>query len=283
MTTWCGRGCAGKKLPKATAKQLDEFFDVEAYNQWRKRCGRAATEANALVRLAEGSVPKFSAGILAALGQEAFRQVVRGEVDPATVGRWATLFMKARSDERTDQMQELKREQLRHELEDQIEHALDKLAEEVEAASGGARGVCGAEAGADGACGGKGMKISTRANPANRPIESRPPGGAEAGRKSGKVLRLRFGVAPTEKGSSSLASAQDDGVFKEKVVGTYGASGAALAQDDEAFKEKFVGTHGASRPTPAQDDGVFREKAFRPRARFEEAGASAGAEAGAAD
>ena len=121
-----------EKLPEVTSKQLDNFFDVEADNQWRKRCGRATAEANALVRLAEDSVPKFSAGILAALGQEAFRQVVRGEVDPATVGRWATLFMKARSDERTDQMQELRREKLRHELEEQVEHALEKLAEEVE-------------------------------------------------------------------------------------------------------------------------------------------------------
>jgi hypothetical protein len=121
-----------KKLPEVTPFQIDQFFQLEAENQWRTRTGRATQEASALVRLAEDSVPKFSAGILAALGQEAFRQVVRGDIDPDTVGRWAALFMKARSDERTDQMQELRREKLRHDLQEQIEHALEKLAEEVE-------------------------------------------------------------------------------------------------------------------------------------------------------
>jgi hypothetical protein len=115
-----------------TDKQFDDFFAGEAENHWYRRITRAAEEANALVKLAEEHVPKFSAGMLAALGQEAFRQVTKGDADPATMGRLASLFMKARGDERQDQMQELKREQLRHELQDQIEHALEKLAEEVE-------------------------------------------------------------------------------------------------------------------------------------------------------
>jgi len=122
----------GHGVEHVTDKQFNEFFAGEAENHWYRRITRAADEANALVQLAESHVPKFSAGILAALGQEAFRQIARGDVDPESMGRFATLFMKARSDERQDQMQELKREQLRRELQDQIEQALEKLAEEVE-------------------------------------------------------------------------------------------------------------------------------------------------------
>jgi hypothetical protein len=119
-------------MPEATRAQLNDFFQHEAEQHWEKRISRAAQEANALVLLAEKSPARFSAGILAALGQEAFRQIASGQVEPAAMGRLATLFLKARSDERADQMQELKREKLRHELQGQIDHALEKLAEEVD-------------------------------------------------------------------------------------------------------------------------------------------------------
>jgi hypothetical protein len=119
-------------VPGATRAQVDEFFQSEAEHHWQMRLQRAATEADALVRLVENNVPKFSAGILAALGQEAFRQVASGAVDPDAMGKLAKLFMQARSAERADQMQELRREKLQHELQAQVEHALEKLAEEVE-------------------------------------------------------------------------------------------------------------------------------------------------------
>ncbi len=119
-------------LPGITREQLNDFFHDEAEYHWEKRITRAAVEANALVRLVERSPVKFSSGILAALGQEAFRQISSGQVEPQAMGRIATLFLKARSDERTDQMQELKREKVRHELHGQVEHALEKLAEEVD-------------------------------------------------------------------------------------------------------------------------------------------------------
>jgi hypothetical protein len=115
-----------------TPLQLNDFFQHEAEQHWEKRIGRAAEEANALVRLVEKSPVRFSAGILAALGQEAFRQIASGQVEPDAMGKLATLFLKARSDERADQMQELKREKLRRELQGQIDHALEKLAEEVD-------------------------------------------------------------------------------------------------------------------------------------------------------
>jgi len=119
-------------LPEATPSELNDFFQHEAEQHWEKRILRAAQEANALVQLAEKSPVKFSSGILAALGQEAFRQIASGQVEPDAMGKLATLFLKARSDERADQMQELKREKLRHELQDQIDHALERLAEEVD-------------------------------------------------------------------------------------------------------------------------------------------------------
>jgi hypothetical protein len=117
---------------EVTRAELNEFFRLEAEQHWETRISRAAQEADALVKLVEKSPVRFSAGILAALGQEAFRQIANGQVDPSAMGKLATLFLKARSDERADQMQELKREKLRHELEEQVEHALEKLAEEVD-------------------------------------------------------------------------------------------------------------------------------------------------------
>jgi hypothetical protein len=121
-----------KDLGHVTKEQVNEFFQEEAVAHWQVRMERAAMEADAVVRLVEDHVPKFSAGILAALGQEAFRQVSKGDVDPESMGKFAKLFMAARSAERADQMQELRRTKLRHELEDLVEQALQELAEEVE-------------------------------------------------------------------------------------------------------------------------------------------------------
>jgi hypothetical protein len=119
-------------IAEATPAQLNDFFQFEAEQHWEKRIGRAAQEANAMVQLVERSPVRFSSGILAALGQEAFRQIASGQVEPDAMGKLATLFLKARSDERADQMQELKREKLRRDLQGQIDHALEKLAEEVD-------------------------------------------------------------------------------------------------------------------------------------------------------
>ena len=119
-------------MAEATRLQLDDFFQHEAKQHWEKRIGRAAQEADALIQLVEKSPVRFSAGILAALGQETFRQIASGQMEPDAMGKLTTLFLKARSDERSDQMQELKRDKLRCELQGQIDHALEKLAEEVD-------------------------------------------------------------------------------------------------------------------------------------------------------
>jgi hypothetical protein len=115
-----------------TPAQLTEFFQVEAEAHWEKRIERAAHEANALIRLAEENPAHFSSGILAALGQEVFRQIASGEAQPEAMNKMTTLFMRARADERADQLGELKREKLRQEMRGQVELALEKLAEEVE-------------------------------------------------------------------------------------------------------------------------------------------------------
>jgi hypothetical protein len=119
-------------IGEVTGMQLSEFFQSEAEFHWERRIERAAVEANALVQLVERSPVQFSSGILAALGQEAFRQVASGQVEPEAMGKMAMLFLRARSDERTGQMQELKREKLRIEMQGQLEQALEKLAEEVD-------------------------------------------------------------------------------------------------------------------------------------------------------
>ena len=119
-------------IGEVSSVQLMEFFQEEAQSHWEKRISRAAIEANALVELVEKSPVKFSSGILAALGQEAFRQIASGQVEPESMGKIATLFLRARSDERAEQMQELKREKVRRELQGGITQALEKLAEEVD-------------------------------------------------------------------------------------------------------------------------------------------------------
>jgi hypothetical protein len=119
-------------LPGVTKGQLTEFFQEEARDHWQKRIERAAFEADALVQLVERNPVRFSSGILAALGQEAFRQIASGEVAPEAMNKMALLFMKARADERTEQMQELRREKLRQELAGRVNLALEKLAEVVD-------------------------------------------------------------------------------------------------------------------------------------------------------
>lgn len=118
-------------LPGVTKPQLTEFFQLEAEDHWERRIERAALEANALVQLVEQNPVRFSSGILAALGQEAFRQIASGEVAPEAMNKMATLFLKARADERADQLHGLKQEKLRQELMGRLNLALEKFSEEV--------------------------------------------------------------------------------------------------------------------------------------------------------
>jgi hypothetical protein len=116
---------------EVTSQNLTDFFEAEAEHHWAKRIERAAFEANALIRLVEANPAHYSSGILAALGQEAFRQVASGQAEPEAMNKMATLFLRARADDRADQLGELKREKLRQEMRGEMQLALDKLAEEV--------------------------------------------------------------------------------------------------------------------------------------------------------
>jgi len=111
--------------------QLTEFFQLEAENHWEKRIERAALEANALVQIVEKNPVQFSSGILAALGQEAFRQIASGEVAPEAMNKMTTLFLKARGDERAEEMLKLRREKWRRDWRTQTERALDAFAQEL--------------------------------------------------------------------------------------------------------------------------------------------------------
>ena len=116
---------------EATSQQLEYFFVEEARHHWETRIARAALEANALIQLAEENPTNFSSGILAALGQEAFRQIASGEAQPEAINKMALLFLRAKADERADQLGELKREKLRLEIRGNLNLALEQLSEEV--------------------------------------------------------------------------------------------------------------------------------------------------------
>jgi len=113
---------AEQGIPEVTDRELNEFFETEANHHWQRRLQRAATEANALVSRMEANPVKFSSGILAALGQEAFRQIANGNMAPETMTRMVNLFLKARGDERADEALGLRREKLQRDWHDQTEH-----------------------------------------------------------------------------------------------------------------------------------------------------------------
>jgi hypothetical protein len=119
-------------VPEVNNDQLVEFLDDEAEQYWDLRTRRADNEANSLVRLAEKNLPNISTGILTALGQAAFKQVIRDEIEPGAMSRIVTMFLKARSEKRADQMQGLKRRKAENDLGDDAHAAFRKLAEEVD-------------------------------------------------------------------------------------------------------------------------------------------------------
>jgi hypothetical protein len=123
--------CADE-LPGVTRAQVMEFFRHEAESHWTKRIERAALEADAIVRLAEGSSRRISSAILAALGQEAFRQIASGEMTSEAMNRLASIFLRARADDREDQIHLLRHEQLRQDLLGRVNLALEKFSEEVD-------------------------------------------------------------------------------------------------------------------------------------------------------
>jgi hypothetical protein len=122
----------GEGITGVSDKQIAEFNDEEGYHHWQMRIARGASEANAIVRLVEEVRPDYPAGILHGLGQEVFRQVSAGNMDPGVVTKLGAFFLKVRSDERTNLMQGLKRQKVERELEGSVHEALQNLSRQVQ-------------------------------------------------------------------------------------------------------------------------------------------------------
>jgi hypothetical protein len=127
ITQWL----ADEGLPHITYLQAKDFFIDEGQNQACKRMEWAAMAATSVIRMAEKCNVKFSKAILHELAQQTFKAVSSSNMEPGIATKLGTLFLRARSDDRAEKMQKLKRKQLRNELRGEINHALDHLADEI--------------------------------------------------------------------------------------------------------------------------------------------------------
>ena len=120
-----------KDLPAATPREIDQFFRVYARERWERRVDRAAEEANALIgsmRRTPGNLPE---ALLAALGQEAFRQISSGKAEAAALTRYTALFLRARDQDRAERALVVQTEKARHAQRTSVEKALDAFAREL--------------------------------------------------------------------------------------------------------------------------------------------------------
>ena len=118
-------------LPNASRREIDQFFTAYARERWTRRIDRAAEEANALTALVRRSPGQISEAVLAALGQEAFRQITSGRVDSADLVRYTSLFLRAREQDRSERALDLQNEKLRLARRNATEKALDAFAREL--------------------------------------------------------------------------------------------------------------------------------------------------------
>jgi hypothetical protein len=118
-------------LPSATKSQIDLFFTEYAHERWSRRIDRAAEEADALIALVRRAPGQIPEAVLAALGQEAFRQIVSGKVESADLARYTSLFLRAREQDRAERALDLQNEKLRLARRNATEKALDAFAREL--------------------------------------------------------------------------------------------------------------------------------------------------------
>ncbi len=118
--------------PDVTQDQLEEFYRIQVEKHWTRRIEQAVMEADTVVRLAEGSSDRISSAILAALGQETFRQIASEQITPEAMNRLASVFLRARADDREDEIHTLKKEQLRQDVMGRVSLALEKFSEDVD-------------------------------------------------------------------------------------------------------------------------------------------------------
>jgi hypothetical protein len=114
--------------PATTRRHIDHFFKIFAQERWTKRVDRAAQEAEALIQLVRRSPSQFSEGVLAALGQEAFRQIASGKVEPDALAKYTSLFLRAKEQDRAERALLIQGERLRVMQRNSTEKALDSFA-----------------------------------------------------------------------------------------------------------------------------------------------------------
>ena len=120
-----------KQLPAATPREIDQFFRVYARERWDRRVDRAAQEADALIgsmRRTSGNLPE---ALLAALGQEAFRQISSGKAEAAALTRYTALFLRASDQDRAERALIVQAEKARHAQRTSVEKALDAFARDL--------------------------------------------------------------------------------------------------------------------------------------------------------
>jgi len=114
-----------------TQRQVDQFFAKYADEFWTQRVERAADEANALIRLVQKNPVEFSDGVLAALGQEVFRQIASGKVEPGVLVQFTQLFARKRADDRAERALIARLEKQKQDMRSKMELALDSFIAEV--------------------------------------------------------------------------------------------------------------------------------------------------------
>jgi hypothetical protein len=112
-------------------RQVDQFFKIYAQERWTKRIDRAAQEADALIQLVRRSPAQFSEGVLAALGQEAFRQIASGKVEADALAKYTSLFLRAKEQDRAERALLIQGERLRATQRNATEKALDAFARQI--------------------------------------------------------------------------------------------------------------------------------------------------------
>jgi hypothetical protein len=120
-----------KDLPAATPREIDQFFRAYARERWERRVDRAAEEASALMTSMRRSPGNLPEAVLAALGQEAFRQISSGKAEAGALTRYTALFLRARDQDRAERALAIQADKARHAQRTSVEKALDAFAHDL--------------------------------------------------------------------------------------------------------------------------------------------------------
>lgn len=119
------------ELPTASRREIDQFFTAYARERWSRRIDRAAEEADAIIDLMRRSSAQIPDAVLAALGQEAFRQISSGKVESKSLAQYTALFLRAREQDRSERALHIQSERLDLARRNATEKALDAFARDL--------------------------------------------------------------------------------------------------------------------------------------------------------